>query len=530
VRPLKESQRELLANAANAYHDQLMASHWGAEYLKSRGFDRRDAERFLLGAVDDPYVPAHSKYKGMICIPNFCATGEQDAHVVGLKFRNLEDGQKYLGLPGQQARLFNLRAIQEASDTIVVTEGECFPDDAEVLTPKGWVRLDSWNNEKVAQWDNGDISFVKPAAYVRKNFDGSLVSYSQRGYTSVTTPGHRLPSVTRKGKLKFSAADDGGKDGTTIPRAGLLDGPGIPLLDDEIRLLLAIQADGMIDARSDGRPYIRFGIKKQRKVDRLHKLFASLGIDYSDNPAGSRGGVTSRGYRFIGFRCPDGFEPFKMLPWSWIADATLAQRRMILDELLEWDGNHVHGRTMTEFSNKHKVNAEWAQALAHTSGFCSSVFSRSNKYGSWFKATLLHDKSTSDWASVRKHREDIPYSGEVFCVTVPSGAILIRQNDHVTVSGNCDAITVDKVGLPCIGVPGTDMWGKDSYRNRLLEGFTRVILIRDNDEPGKHLAKAMASLDQLEIRVPPEGFKDVNEMWVETKDAEAIRRFILEDK
>ena len=34
--------------------------------------------------------------------------------------------------------------------------------------------------------------------------------------------------------------------------------------------------------------------------------------------------------------------------------------------------------------------------------------------------------------------EDIPYSGTVYCVTVKSGMIVVRQDGHVSVSGNCD--------------------------------------------------------------------------------------------
>lgn len=217
MKPLSTGQRELLANAAEAYHTQLFDNNaqWARDYLNSRGFGQETAKKFLLGAVNTPFVPEHERFVGMVSIANFCAAGESGAHVVGLKFRNLTgEGGKYQQPTHQVARLFNLRALQEAKDLIVITEGEA------------------------------------------------------------------------------------------------------------------------------------------------------------------------------------------------------------------------------------------------------------------------------------------------------------------------DAITVDKIGLPCIGVPGAQSWGKNSYRSRLLAGFERVVLIRDADAAGEELVRSLADIDNLEVRVPPDPFKDVNEYWVATHDAEGIRKWI----
>lgn len=42
------------------------------------------------------------------------------------------------------------------------------------------------------------------------------------------------------------------------------------------------------------------------------------------------------------------------------------------------------------------------------------------------------------------------FTDDVYCVTVPSGMIMIRQNNFVTVTGNCDKIARKSGGNPSI--------------------------------------------------------------------------------
>lgn len=83
------------------------------------------AEEFRLGAVVNP-LDGHERFTGMICLPNLSAA--EDNHVTGIKFRDLDPDtkQKYDQPSGQEARLFNLRALKAAQEvgTIYLTEGE----------------------------------------------------------------------------------------------------------------------------------------------------------------------------------------------------------------------------------------------------------------------------------------------------------------------------------------------------------------------------------------------------------------------
>lgn len=75
--------------------------------------------------------------------------------------------------------------------------------------------------------------------------------------------------------------------------------------------------------------------------------------------------------------------------------------------------------------------------------------------------------------------------------------------------GEIDAISLGQLGVPAMAVPGNTGW--KSHYVRLLEGFERVVLIQDDDEPGAHLAKQMSATHlPLQVVKAPHGFKDVN--------------------
>lgn len=121
MRPLSPSQKRGLALAAETYEAAMPGSP-AEEYLQARGIDPSSCGGVhRLGYVRDP-LPGHENLTGRLYIPNICAAGT----VVGGKARALgpDDGPKYLGLPGMDSRLYNLRALDTPSDLIVLTEGE----------------------------------------------------------------------------------------------------------------------------------------------------------------------------------------------------------------------------------------------------------------------------------------------------------------------------------------------------------------------------------------------------------------------
>lgn len=132
--PLTASQLELLEEAATAYEDALDSEAFG--YVEGRGIEMETVATFRLGVVADP-LPGHEPFRGMLAIPYLGKHGEP----LSFKFRCMKDHDhrdyghgKYMGVSGETARVFNVRAIHEADDTLHVTEGEL---DAVVLNQIG---------------------------------------------------------------------------------------------------------------------------------------------------------------------------------------------------------------------------------------------------------------------------------------------------------------------------------------------------------------------------------------------------------
>jgi len=82
--------------------------------------------------------------------------------------------------------------------------------------------------------------------------------------------------------------------------------------------------------------------------------------------------------------------------------------------------------------------------------------------------------------------------------------------------GEFDTIAATQCGIPAIGIPGVQSWA--GYMRNMLSGFSRVIVMADNDDKngeGLKFAEMVAEqLDEVKIILAPKGH-DVNSTLVE---------------
>lgn len=134
LRPLSDSQREALEEAVQSY--EVAPTAVDVAWLNARGISVQVADTFRLGVVRDP-LPGHSKFEGFLAIPYL----DRHGYPLSLRFRCLQQHNhrdfghgKYMSIPGEPPRVFNIRAIHEAGEEIHVCEGEF---DAITLTSIG---------------------------------------------------------------------------------------------------------------------------------------------------------------------------------------------------------------------------------------------------------------------------------------------------------------------------------------------------------------------------------------------------------
>lgn len=148
---LSKSQRELLAKATENYEQNLAEV---LPYLESRGITEATARMFRLGFVVSPET-GHELYVGKLAIPYITPSG-----VIDIRFRNLSNdaGPKYLSRPGATSHIFNVTALEQDADVLVICEGEI---DTIIATQVGFaaVGLPGANNWKpfysrvLADWE-----------------------------------------------------------------------------------------------------------------------------------------------------------------------------------------------------------------------------------------------------------------------------------------------------------------------------------------------------------------------------------------
>lgn len=110
-------QKELLAKAVNRYAANI---HLAESYLASRGINPTVARLARLGVVEEPET-GHEPFQGRLAIPYITKTG-----IVDIRFRALNPAvePKYMGMTGQETKMYNVLDIERAGDWIGVCEGE----------------------------------------------------------------------------------------------------------------------------------------------------------------------------------------------------------------------------------------------------------------------------------------------------------------------------------------------------------------------------------------------------------------------
>ena len=152
----------------------------------------------------------------------------------------------------------------------------CVPvEETELLTKDGWKLLkDIEVGEEVASvlLDGRKIKFSKVLAKVPEKTQDT---WEIRGIE--VTADHRMLWRTQRGEFtRVDAYKDLPSNQTIyIPSAGFYDGKGLPLSDNEIKLLIAVQADGHYEhGEKSAKDRVTFHISKDRKIELLDEILA----------------------------------------------------------------------------------------------------------------------------------------------------------------------------------------------------------------------------------------------------------------
>lgn len=309
----------------------------------------------------------------------------------------------------------------------------CFSEDTEILTEGGWKRFNEIGDSKVAQWDNGVISFIKPKEIIWKEYEGDMISLKNNGLDKLVTPNHRILvyNTSTKGEQVILAEELSEKNSNLRVYTSGKVKEGHKLTQEVAELVVAVQSDAYFSKTA-----VRFELKKERKIIRLRELLDSCGIPFMESKG--KGGSTTRFYinnDNIGFVL------------EWLDGRKLSERFLTVDSgtawniLMSygfWDGTFVaNGDIVLDTTSSETICI--LQALAVFAGVKTTVtrnIKRTTTYGVCYIDRIYISKKSKAWAGTRNSKSVETYKGKVGCVSVDSGFIVVRRNDSVCISGN----------------------------------------------------------------------------------------------
>lgn len=336
-----------------------------------------------------------------------------------------------------------------------VTRMECLTPDHDVLTTDGWKPIAEVTTEdKVAQWEyeTGEITFVKPSHTIEKFHEGDMYHFTSinKDIDQLVTPNHRIPLVypypDAHSAAKSRLAHEVNLHGhNAVPIAGTAK-KGRGMTDFE-RLLVAVQADGSLADASytgstSGKKHYKFGLSKQRKIDRLFEVCKGSGLEVVEYGLGRGDGL-----RLFYVKVPVDIyeERAKTFDWFNLEDISYEWAEDFVEELSHWDGNKtLHG--LVRYCNTNKEAVEKAFLVGRLAGYRSRIYTVPERDGVVFPSGNISSTKESYQVAFNNtphllgnviKKEKVQYSGYVYCLTVPSSYFVVRRNGSVSVTGNC---------------------------------------------------------------------------------------------
>lgn len=361
--------------------------------------------------------------------------------------RVLKPGGHMLAFGGSRTWHRLASAVEDAGfeirDSIAWLYG-CHDDQTEVLTRRGWVNgLDLAADDDVAQWSiDGTVELVRPTARQRYDYDGDLIAFRNADVDQLVTPNHRVyrqvserRQIAGKRAAAWSdwqvdqAADINRWQPMRLPAAGIHDGPGVGGTD-YAALIGWVWAEGSFDPSGTGVRVYQSSTNAPL-VDEIAALFDRLGAhkryDYVREWKGrpytaTTWFITGDLARRVRADLP-GKSPTYELLWRMTSD----EKRALWDAAMKGDGS----KAQRAFWQKSRVDLEWAQALLASIGCRGKIADDPRGVIHWTDRPTVELQARHLAAA-----EPVPYLGEVWCVTVPSGAFIVRRSGRVSVSGN----------------------------------------------------------------------------------------------
>lgn len=324
----------------------------------------------------------------------------------------------------------------------------CLSEDTEILTRDGFKGIDTLSKgDYVASYSPNDrsICWQKPLRKVVKKYKGDMVHFVGEHFEQKVSPHHRVLYERRTsshGKSYYVETTEFAERvanrgfNSRFPVCGSVNSAEYPISDSEISLLGWFITEGWVNRYKKYPNYYRYMIGQSITVypEKCRKLNSVI------KDCGLRPHICDRknGVRFWQFHKKDN-DFFDILldkgchsfPSYWRLFSK-RQMEILYEALMDGDGSW---KSLT-YSTKDKGIAEEFSELCHLIG--KSCYVREDVRLYKGERNLIYRCYVAGGHAKRIQGIVLePYFGRIWCVTVPTGYIVIRYNGKISVTGNC---------------------------------------------------------------------------------------------
>lgn len=319
------------------------------------------------------------------------------------------------------------------------------------MTSTGWVlwsEIDNTHELAAIDISSNKIQFEKPKALQVYDHDGWMYSLQGAAIDTLVTLDHRMVICHRQKSGQFTpyyfttAANIVGKPVRYLKTGWLTDAARSswdnPWNIDKIafaKLVGFFIGDGSAERRNS----IRFNLRLPRKINFL----CSLGIKINASESGKFSIVLENLGQWFRDNCYDA-DANKVLPNGYLT-LSIPEVEALMEGLRNSDGTNVSNSWSYDSTSLKLIHQ--IQALSHINGLAANYSINNPNFVHPRHATgyRLHfsDRTQPRVEICQKNRSVsyqegvVEYKGKVYCATVSTGALLVRRNMKVMVSGNC---------------------------------------------------------------------------------------------
>lgn len=331
---------------------------------------------------------------------------------------------------------------------------KCFSNDTQVLTNQGFRLFEEIKDEKIMQVTELGLESVEAKPF-SQNYHGEMIAYHSSKLDFSVTPNHDM--VTTFGKVEASALYD-----TTTFRGPWKIPMAInvqalePANPKKYQLLGYLLADGSYRNKTTW----QIQVSRNYKVKELSKFSESQTIVHcKGNIAKNEIREIRSNFDKVCFSFNEDFinhylDKDKNFNPQALDSLSYYEARLILDAWQYFDG-HTNKKTgVRRIYTSKESHCGLIEILACKAGY--SISSRKIRYSDisespnfYFTLSDIKDNLVvKPWRNKPGIIKEQNTSGKVWCVTVPSGKIIVRKNGFSFICGNCAEIQALKKCFP----------------------------------------------------------------------------------